>query len=266
MSPAAHCLLVLGTHRSGTSITTALVQALGFELGGPLLHIGDENPLGHFEHVEVLNTQDRYLHDLGVEWNQPVDPWELAGEARRRQWCDEMADLYTRITDGAEQFAIKDPRLVRFLPLWWAVFRRLRVRPTALVTLRDPQATARSLARRNQMAAAEADQLWCYDMESIRVHLGRYPHGIVRYEELVTDPVVTMRRGFARAGLTWQPSAEPQIRQLVDPQLDRSWADDHTAVPFATARYREIVGCSTVGAWRAPAAGAPRPAALRRSR
>ncbi|MEQ1701560.1 MAG: sulfotransferase [Ilumatobacteraceae bacterium] len=254
MSPAARCLLVLGTHRSGTSITTALVQALGFELGGPLLHVGDENPLGHFEHVEVLNTQDRYLHDLGLEWFQPVDPWQLAGETRRRQWCDEMTDLYASITDGAEQFAIKDPRLVRFLPLWWAVFRRLKVRATAMVTLRDPQSTASSLARRNQMAAADAERLWCYDMESIRRNIGRCPHGIVRYEDLVTDPVVTMRRGFARAGLQWQPSAEPQIRQLVDPGLDRSHAGGGATVPMAAARYREILGCSTVGAWRALAA------------
>lgn len=255
MSPAARCLLVLGTHRSGTSITTALVQALGFELGGPLLHVGDENPLGHFEHVEVLNTQDGYLAELGVEWFQPVDPWQLAGEARRRRWLDEMTDLYARITGGADQFAIKDPRLVRFLPMWWAVFRRLRVQPTALITLRDPQATATSLQRRNAMEPAVAERLWCYDMESIRLHLGRVPHGIVRYEQLVVDPVPAMRRGFARAGLTWQPSAEAQIRRLVDPGLDRSHSGEGVAVPIAAARYREIVGCSTVGAWRAPAAG-----------
>lgn len=253
MSPAAHCLLVLGTHRSGTSITTALVQALGFELGGPLLHVGDENPLGHFEHVEVLNTQERYLHELGVEWFQPVDPWQLAGAARRGAWVDEMTAIYATITDGAEQFAIKDPRLVRFLPLWWAVFRRLQVRATALVTLRDPQATAASLQRRNSMEPAAAEQLWCYDMESIRLHLGRCPHGVVRYEQLVADPVPAMRRGFARAGLAWNGTAEPAVRALVDPALDRSRAGEETLVPAATARYREIVGCSTVGAWRPPA-------------
>lgn len=256
MSPAARCLLVLGTHRSGTSITTALSQALGFELGGPLLHVGDENPLGHFEHVEVLNTQDRYMAEVGVEWFHPVDPWQIAGEARRRRWLDEMTDVYVRASDGAEQFAIKDPRLVRFLPMWWGVFRRLRVQPTALVTLRDPQATAHSLERRNQMAPAVAERLWCHDMESIRRNMGRCRHGIVRYEQLVADPVSAMRRGFARAGLTWQPSAEPQILRLVDPQLDRSRVGDATTVPFAAARYREIVGCSTVGAWRAPRAGA----------
>lgn len=94
------CMLVLGTHRSGTSITTALVQAQGFALGQPLLHVGDENPLGHFEHEHVLAMHEAFLAEVGLQWFDRVDPLALAGAERRQRWQAEIAEQYAGISEG----------------------------------------------------------------------------------------------------------------------------------------------------------------------
>ena len=240
-------MLVLGTHRSGTSIvTTALVQAQGFELGGPLLHVGDENPLGHFENEHVLAMHEQFLQEVGVEWSDLADPMALAGRRRRRAWVEQIGECCTEVARGADRFAVKDPRMLLVLPLWRTALRRQRVDVRALVTLRHPGATARSLHARNGLPLAHAEQIWLRDMRALQAGIGRVPHGVVRYGALVADPVRVLRGGFAAAGVPWDVAAEGAVRDLVDPALDRSRGEDADAPEAATA----FAGVATLGSVR----------------
>lgn len=251
MSYARRCVLVLGTHRSGTSITTALVQALGYELGGPLLHVGDENPLGHFEHETVLAMHEGFLADVGLRWFDDDVPLAVADRRRRRRWTDEITDCFRDVAAGAERFAVKEPRMLHFLPLWRVALRRLDVHTSALVTLRHPAATARSLHRRNGLTLEHAERIWLRDTAAIRHHIGRMPHGVVRYAMLVSDPVGTMRAGWVAAGLPWPLGADTdgRLQMLVDPSLNRSAGGDDGDAPRATALFALIDADHSVRQW-----------------
>ena len=57
-------LLVLGMHRSGTSLLGGILQRLGVELPGETI-VGDRhNPEGYFEWEAVVALQERLLIDL----------------------------------------------------------------------------------------------------------------------------------------------------------------------------------------------------------
>ena len=243
------CMLVLGTHRSGTSITTALVQAQGFALGQPLLHVGDENPLGHFEHVHVLAMHEAFLAEVGLQWFDRVDPLALAGAERRQRWQAEIAEQYAGISEGAGRFAVKDPRLVHFLPLWLAALHAMEVDARALVTLRHPGSTARSLQVRNGLAVEHAEQIWLRDMAALQRGIGELRHGVVRYESLVADPINVMREGLSQAGVEWDSAAEATMRGLVNPALNRSGVGAEGDAPAAGRLHATIETLPSVRDW-----------------
>lgn len=193
---------VLGMHRSGTSLCTAILQRLGARLGGPLLPANAFNPEGYQEHAEVVDTHQTLLAALGADWDSPHSPdpvpsafWTspAATTARTR-----LGRLVARETAEAGSWAFKDPRTPRFLPLWRDV---LSDRTAAWVlSVRHPAAVAASLAARDGMPASIAGLLWLeHYLEALR-HAGDSLSAVVHYEDWFADPLAQARRLAAVLG------------------------------------------------------------------
>ncbi len=61
-------VLVVGMHRSGTSLLGGFLQYLGLSLPGETI-VGDRhNPEGYFEWQKVVDIQERLLIDLERWW------------------------------------------------------------------------------------------------------------------------------------------------------------------------------------------------------
>ena len=56
-------LIVLGMHRSGTSVLGGLINKMGLKTGGPLIKPGEDNSKGFFERIDVV-LQNDYLMKL----------------------------------------------------------------------------------------------------------------------------------------------------------------------------------------------------------
>jgi hypothetical protein len=54
-------VIMLGMHRSGTSLLCGLLAQMGFRFGGPLFGANDENKLGYFERVDVVHQNNQFL-------------------------------------------------------------------------------------------------------------------------------------------------------------------------------------------------------------
>src|SRR5215510_8648831 len=61
-------VVVLGMHRSGTSLLANLLTALGVDLGGNLLPADANNQAGYWEQQEIYHTQDALLEQLSGNW------------------------------------------------------------------------------------------------------------------------------------------------------------------------------------------------------
>ena len=57
-------ILVVGMHRSGTSLLGSILEALGVAMPGPLIPGDHHNPGGYFERSDITSLQEELLIDL----------------------------------------------------------------------------------------------------------------------------------------------------------------------------------------------------------
>ena len=84
-------VVVLGMHRSGTSLVANLLTALGVDLGGNLLAADEHNESGYWEQKEINQIQERLLrqlaqHDIGPGW---MNPFPLVWDRLSRPECQD---------------------------------------------------------------------------------------------------------------------------------------------------------------------------------
>jgi len=63
-------VVVLGMHRSGTSLLTNLLSVLGVDLGKDLLAGDSANELGYWENESIYRTQDALLNHIAQDWGE----------------------------------------------------------------------------------------------------------------------------------------------------------------------------------------------------
>ncbi|MBS0576104.1 MAG: glycosyltransferase [Proteobacteria bacterium] len=254
-------LLVLGMHRSGTSALTRVLNLLGAALPGDLLGGNRSNPQGHWESRRVIAIDEALLAALDRRWD---DPRPLPAG-----WLDSPAAASARAqiaAFAAEELAtaplaiIKDPRLCLLAPLWLEVLAAQGLDVRVLVPLRDPQAVAASLQRRDGMATASAVHLWRRHLigaEAASRGLRRAP---VHFVDLLADWRGTVARIAAALDLTWPIAdavAAPAIAAFLDarpraPDTDLPALPDDAAALAATLAQADADAC-----WQAIAALPP---------
>ena len=211
--------LVLGMHRSGTSVLARLLAAAGANPGERLVPGSHGNEDGHWEDAFAVETNERLLSALGYRWDDlrplPRD-WmrsEAAAVARAQ-----IRDYLRSSLSKHPLWAIKDPRMCLFAELWLDAFAAEGCRPSALLLGRHPQEIAGSLAVRDGMANGKAMLLWLrHALDAERATRG-LPRAFIGYDELFADPDGVMQRisrlpGGERMQATTGGSRESIVRQ-----------------------------------------------------
>jgi len=169
MNQRAPLTLVVGMHRSGTSLLGSLLPTCGIAMPGPLLGGNVHNPEGYFERADVTALQEELLIDLERWWPSPRGMQPLP-----KGWLDSargqraLADLKALLSSESETqtgpWAIKDPRGSLLLPLWKQACTRLGIPLKLLLAVRDPAEVMVSLVERDQavtgMDGWRAQRLW----------------------------------------------------------------------------------------------------------
>ena len=70
--PKRKLVIVLGSHRSGTSLLTAGVESLGAHTGVKDAYVSDQHPKGFFENEAIVHFNDWLLNFLGGRWDNPL--------------------------------------------------------------------------------------------------------------------------------------------------------------------------------------------------
>jgi hypothetical protein len=211
-------IVVIGMHRSGTSLAARLLNAMGCYAGED-----DEmpapdvfNPTGYWEHRDVWALDEEILGSLDATWSEPAraDLSRLS-DASRRAFV-EQARAIARKLDAHGTWMVKDPRLAILFPIW----REALDDPMCVLAWREPSAVARSLARRDGLPLVVGLALWeVYTRAMLASTIGLH-RVCVSYEELVANPDRCVEMLRRELGLEL-PSIE-----VVDPALDRHGGDD----------------------------------------
>jgi hypothetical protein len=224
-----HVVLVVGMHRSGTSVTTNLLSRLGAALPSRLMPAAPSNPQGHFEPGVLVALNDRLLAAIGRSWSdwRPFgDGWHQNPEAQRLA-AEIAAAIHVDFGDS-KLFVIKDPRLCRLLPLWSSIIEQIDCTPLFVLPYRNPVEVAHSLQARNGGDAFHWYMLWLVHLLDAEFESRKRPRVFVRYESLVENPLSELERIVACTPVCWPhglDSVAPVLQEIAQPHLRRSRAE-----------------------------------------
>ena len=154
-------ILILGMHRSGTSLITKAVQVLGASLGENLLPPGPDNPTGFWEDADVMQLNDELLDTLDLRWDIPsVLPLVDFSSEPLKPFRSRIRALLRAKMANSRLFAIKDPRFCLLLPIWLKVASDIKIKISFIVMARNPLDVAQSLQRRNNFAIHKSLIIW----------------------------------------------------------------------------------------------------------
>lgn len=215
-------ILVAGMHRSGTSATTGALRLAGVSLGKELLDPGQDNPKGYWENLRAVDIHEQLLAGLGRSWD---DVRELPqGWTASTAAAVAMAKIHALIDeefDGESLWAIKDPRICRFLPVWKRVLAERGIRAVVLVVARCPSEVAASIESRNGWPVPVGKLLWMRHVFEAEAESRDLPRTVVSYEQLLADPAASITGAIKRLGLGLSINGGLSARDLdnfVDPK------------------------------------------------
>jgi hypothetical protein len=251
-------VLILGMHRSGTSMLARLLAALGLPLGGGLLtHRAQDNHHGYWEQGEIVAIHEALLDGHDRTWRgpnglRPMPEGWLDGEAARTAKTRLAAIAGREVAQAGGLWGFKDPRTLRFLPLWRAITAELGLAPVYVLGARAPAAVADSLMQRNRLSRDFAEALWAFNMLEVLDEVGPELTAVVDYDAwFVPHPEAIAEHLGAALGLPRrEPGVPAPIKALIEPALRHHRGKAGTALPAFQALHRAMV------------AAAPRPPAM----
>jgi hypothetical protein len=184
-------VIVLGMHRSGTSLLTRIVNLCGVRIDpeSAMMPASWENPRGYWEPEYLAELNDAMLDLAGSAWYAPrafqLRELTLAPSFRTRM----QARIDERNTEPSS-FVWKDPRLSITWPLW----RPLLADPVVLICMRNPAAVSASLSARNGFPREHSYALWELYVEFALAYASHERHTIVHYEQIMADPGLQIGR------------------------------------------------------------------------
>ena len=187
--------LVLGMHRSGTSVLARLLAAAGANPGERLVPGSLGNEEGHWEDAFAVETNERLLSALGHRWDdlRPLPRDWMRSDAASVARAQIRGYLRSSLSKHS-LWAIKDPRMCLFAELWLGALAEEGCTPSVLLLARHPQEIAGSLAVRDGMADGKALLLWLRHALDAERATRRLPRAFIGYDELLADPAGVMRR------------------------------------------------------------------------
>lgn len=242
-------VLLLGMHRSGTSLCSHILSTLGVNMADEI-GVGVGNDDGHWERWEIVTFHDRILalfnrDYLGPLHDLPLPPawWADPQVAAIRQ--EMAAFIKPRIAQGL--FGFKDPRTIRLLPVWQQLFEELDLAPRFVMSLRNPAQVAHSLHVRDGLPIATGEHRWLVYMVDFFRYAGNEDVCILQYDDWFTDPAATAKRLLDFLGLTWRQSRsdlEAMLAGVIKPQLRHERQAAPAALKLA-ARFYNLMQART---------------------
>jgi hypothetical protein len=162
--PTRSGVIVLGMHRSGTSMLTGLLhQGMGYDLGTAPMYgpVRGENFKGFFERIDIVTQNDVFLQRQGASWHSGIEEYKSVngngaphqaaltnkGQIGLEFMNRSPTDMETADTNN-NPWIQKDPRMSITLRDWVPFFNQAPLPPAILFTYRHPLEVAYSLVRR----------------------------------------------------------------------------------------------------------------------
>lgn len=239
-------ILVIGPHRSGTSLVARLLNMMGAYFGpeGISWPANDANIKGFWERLDVLEVNDAILAASQCRWDR-LSGWNIAAPPAIPEKTRQRLRSTLFSMDGFRPWMLKDPRLCLTLPLW----REYLEVPLAIVVHRHPIETALSLQRRQATPypLPYGLAIWEYYAAAALNHTAQMPRCLVSYHHLLANPVEETQKlhnwVIAQGTRRLSMPSEREITAFIDPSLRRAKREDATAALSLTPEQETLARC-----------------------
>ncbi|MBY0355606.1 MAG: sulfotransferase [Rickettsiales bacterium] len=221
-------IIVLGVHRSGTSLVTRLINMMGafFDTGHASIGFNDENPKGFWERSDVIACNDQMLALQQSSWDQ-LAQWKQSPPKTRKPSPEQEKIEHAMKTilltlDANRPWVVKDPRMCLTFDHWRA---HLEV-PVVICVHRDPLEVALSLSTRNGFSFAHGLAIWEYYAVSMLNSMRGLPVIFIEHKAILNDPVAVVKSLYEQLnkenvqGL--RLPSDKEITTFIEPSLYRS--------------------------------------------
>ncbi len=177
--------IIAGMHRSGTSLTSSLMESAGVNVGMRLMGALPSNPKGHFENLDFVEFHERALQLQDAN----KDGWTLSPTTSTSPQLRDEAKLIIEKNSTSHFWGWKDPRTTLFLDFW----RELLPQAYFIFTYRAPWEVMDSLYRRGDKIFADnpahALEIWIHYNKLIIDFYRRFPERsiLLNIENLISD-------------------------------------------------------------------------------
>lgn len=217
-------LIILGMHRSGTSLLSGLLSQVGVAMGKRLYAPQTGvNEKGFWEHEDIVDTHDELLLTLNSQWDDVLPLPDKWWESRTVQpFVGRLSAYIKRDFSNAPVWALKDPRMCRMLPLWFPILARERASPIFVCMNRNPFEVVGSLQKRDGFSREKALVLWLSHTLSAERYSRGYPRVFTDFDQVVKKPVEVLSKIEKEANVIFPipvDRAAEKIERFVSPDL-----------------------------------------------
>ena len=218
-------LLVLGMHRSGTSVTTRLLECLGAVHSKNLHPPMPNNPKGFFEDWDIERFNEyKFLPRIGIHWHSIgfVD-WTNLSSSDRSKFALEALEI-VRSNYSAVNFlsVLKEPRIGILLPFWLSVLHHAGYNVKVVCAVRDPASVARSLTARDGFSTTHGGMLFITNWLSILSYIQDLPVAFVQFDEIFADPARVLRTVADKLAISLPADFESRLHGFSSSFFDSS--------------------------------------------
>lgn len=182
-------IIVLGMHRSGTSLITKALQTTGVYLGHNLLGSARDNPKGFWEDKEIININSALLKLEGGDWSMLFHNFELPLTDPCINKISKAAQNYIHKQFGGRNlWAFKDPRTCLLLPFWKKLLKKNDNVIRFLIVLRNPLSVIDSLWERDRIIRNDVALLYIeYILPIINLIIQKEIYHIIDYDDFLDN-------------------------------------------------------------------------------
>ncbi len=218
--PAFSVVFVIGMHRSGTSLTTRIVNIAGYTIGNSADIIGPDsgNPTGYWEHRSFVSLNRKII----ACYLMPKFLSALFFSKLKKK----AVELISSFKD-CRKIALKDPIASITLPFWISAVREALperdVKILVIICVRNPLDVSKSLQNRGLIITKINCGLWEKYISSAFKNSEGLPRHVVHYENYFDgecDNLINNLSSFLGINLTVEQAL--WIKSFIDPNLRES--------------------------------------------
>jgi len=216
------CVLVLGMHRSGTSLLTGMLNLMGVYLGKDLMSPNEFNPKGYFENFEIYRINEGILSKLKSSWDSMEElPSGWINRKELSPYKKKLKKIISEEFKFSNVFALKDPRICLLLPLYIHILGELKIEVRYIILKRKEIEIAESLRKRDKFSLFKSFRLF----KKYEYNIIKYTHDKkkieIDFDDIITNPkkIILLLREFLGLKLKIDEKFLKIIKNFVDPKL-----------------------------------------------